>query len=77
MENYYKHTDIAFHLAGVKRPENLDHFMKRNFDFMSELQNCLKKYQNKETIILSSYLQATLAGRFGDSESDGYSRQKT
>ena len=57
----------------MNRPENPDDFMKGNFGFTSELLNCLKKYQNKATIILSSSIQATLAGRFGDSE---YGRSK-
>lgn len=73
LENYCKHADFVFHLAGVNRPENPDDFMKGNFGFTSELLNCLKKYQNKATIMLSSSIQATLAGRFGDSE---YGRSK-
>ena len=73
LENYCKHADFVFHLAGVNRPENPDDVMKGNFGFTSELLNCLKKYQNRATIMLSSSIQATLAGRFGDSE---YGRSK-
>ena len=47
--------------------------MKGNFGFASALLNCLKKHNNKATIMLSSSIQATLAGRFGNSE---YGRSK-
>lgn len=73
LERYCEQADFVFHLAGVNRPENPDEFMRGNFGFTSELLACLKKYQNKATIMLSSSIQATLAGRFGDSE---YGRSK-
>ena len=47
--------------------------MKGNFGFASTLLDNLKKYNNKATIMLSSSIQATLSGRFGDSE---YGRSK-
>ena len=62
-----------FNLAGVNRPENPADFMKGNFGFASTLLDTLKKYNSKATIMLSSSIQATLAGRFGDSE---YGRSK-
>ena len=68
LESYCKKTDFVFHLAGVNRPENLEDFMKGNFGFASILLATLKKYENKATIMLSSSIQATLAGRFGNSE---------
>lgn len=72
--NYYcKNADFIFNLAGVNRPDNPEDFMKGNFGFASDLLNTLKKYNNKSTIMLSSSIQATLAGRFGDSE---YGRSK-
>ena len=73
LESYCKKTDFVFHLAGVNRPENLEDFMKGNFGFASILLATLKKYENKATIMLSSSIQATLAGRFGNSE---YGRSK-
>lgn len=73
LEHYCEYADFVFHLAGVNRPENPDEFMRGNFGFTSELLACLKKYQNKATIMLSSSIQATLSGRFGDSE---YGRSK-
>lgn len=73
LDEYCGKADFVFHLAGVNRPENPEDFMKGNFGFISDLLNNLKKHQNKATIMLSSSIQATLAGRFGDSE---YGRSK-
>ncbi|MDD3414989.1 MAG: NAD-dependent epimerase/dehydratase family protein [Lachnospiraceae bacterium] len=70
---YCKNADFIFNLAGVNRPENPEDFMKGNFGFASDLLNLLKKNNNKATIMLSSSVQATLAGRFGNSE---YGRSK-
>ncbi len=65
--------DFVFNLAGVNRPENPEDFMKGNFGFASQLLDALKKHGNKSPIMLSSSIQATLAGRFGNSE---YGRSK-
>ena len=73
LDAYCKDADFVFNLAGVNRPENPEDFMKGNFGFASDLLNNLKKYNNKATIMLSSSIQATLAGRFGNSE---YGRSK-
>ena len=73
LDEYCRNADFVFNLAGVNRPENPEDFMKGNFGFASELLNCLKKHNNKATIMLSSSIQATLAGRFGNSE---YGRSK-
>lgn len=73
LDTYCQKADFVFNLAGVNRPENQEDFMKGNFGFASDLLNLLKKYENKATIMLSSSIQATLSGRFGDSE---YGRSK-
>ncbi len=73
LEEYCKKADFVFNLAGVNRPENPEDFMKGNFGFASQLLDTLKKYNNKAPIMLSSSIQATLAGRFGNSE---YGRSK-
>lgn len=73
LEDYCKKADFVFNLAGVNRPENSEDFMKGNFGFASQLLDTLKKYNNKAAIMLSSSIQATLAGRFGNSE---YGRSK-
>ena len=73
LEQFCRKADFVFNLAGVNRPENPEDFMKGNFGFASDLLNLLKKYDNKATVMLSSSIQATLAGRFGNSE---YGRSK-
>lgn len=73
LEEYCRKADFIFNFAGVNRPENPEDFMKGNYGFASELLSLLKKYNNKATIMLSSSIQATLAGRFGNSE---YGRSK-
>ena len=73
LDNYCSKADYIFNLAGVNRPENPEDFMKGNFGFASILINTLKKHNNKAPIMLSSSIQATLSGRFGDSE---YGRSK-
>ena len=73
LDRYCQSADFVFNLAGVNRPENPEDFMKGNFGFASDLLERLKKYNNKATIMLSSSIQATLAGRFGNSE---YGRSK-
>ena len=73
LELYCQRADFVFNLAGVNRPENPEDFMKGNFGFASELLETLKKHGSKAPIMLSSSIQATLAGRFGNSE---YGRSK-
>lgn len=73
LDEYCTKADFVFNLAGVNRPENPEDFMKGNFGFASQLLDTLKKHNNKAGIMLSSSVQATLAGRFGNSE---YGRSK-
>lgn len=73
LDEYCKKADFVFNLAGVNRPQNQEEFMQGNFGFASLLLDALKKHNNKATIMLSSSIQATLQGRFGDSE---YGRSK-
>lgn len=61
-------ADFVFNLAGVNRPQNQEEFMAGNFGFASTLLDTLKKHGNKCPVMLSSSIQATLAGRFGTSE---------
>jgi len=68
LDGFCKDCDFVFNLAGVNRPTNPEDFMKGNFGFASTLLDNLKKWGNKSTIMLSSSIQATLAGRFGTSE---------
>lgn len=73
LDTYCKDADFVFNLAGVNRPENSEDFMTGNLGFASILLDMLKKHANKASIMLSSSIQATLAGRFGDS---AYGRSK-
>ena len=68
LEEYCRKADFVFHLAGVNRPQDPADFRKGNFGFASRLLETLKKYDNKGSVMLSSSVQATLAGRFGTSE---------
>ena len=65
--------DFVFNLAGVNRPQNQEEFMQGNFGFASTLLDTLKKYKNTCPVMLSSSQQASLTGRFGNSE---YGRSK-
>ena len=67
------HADFVFNLAGVNRPKDNSEFMAGNFGFASDLLETLKRHNNKCPVMLSSSIQATLAGRFGNSE---YGRSK-
>ena len=67
--NYYcSKTDFVFNLAGINRPKDSCEFMKGNYSFGETLLNNLKKYENKAPIMLSSSIQATLIGRYGESD---------
>lgn len=73
LEYYCKESDFVFNLAGVNRPQHSEEFMQGNFGFASTLLNTLKKFDNKAIVMLSSSAQASLSGRFGNSE---YGRSK-
>lgn len=73
LDVWCKDCDFVFNLAGVNRPQNQEEFMKGNFGFASTLLDTLKKYGNKCPVMLSSSQQASLTGRFGNSE---YGRSK-
>ena len=68
LEKYCSEADFVFNLAGVNRPQNPKEFMEGNFGFATTLLNTLKKYHNTCPVMISSSIQATLAGRFGTSE---------
>ena len=73
LDIWCKDADFVFNLAGVNRPQNQEEFMQGNFGFASTLLDTLKKYGNKCPVMLSSSQQASLTGRFGNSE---YGRSK-
>lgn len=68
LEEYCQKCNFVFNLAGVNRPKDQCEFMQGNFGFAEQLLNTLKKYNNKCPVMLSSSIQATLQGRFANSE---------
>ena len=68
LERFCADCDFVFNLAGVNRPKDPAEFRKGNFGFAGTLLETLKKHGNMCPVMLSSSLQATLAGRFGTSE---------
>ena len=73
LDSWCGKCDFVFNLAGVNRPKDNDEFMKGNFGFASTLLDTLKKHHNTCPVMLSSSQQASLTGRFGNSE---YGRSK-
>ena len=73
LDKWCKECDFVFNLAGVNRPKDTSEFMEGNFGFASTLLDTLKKHGNKCPVMLSSSQQASLTGRFGNSE---YGRSK-
>lgn len=68
LDEYCSKADIVFNLAGVNRPKDNSEFMSGNFGFASTLLDTLKKHNNKCPVMLSSSIQATLIGRYGESD---------
>ncbi len=68
LEVYCRDCNFVFNLAGVNRPQNQEEFMRGNFGFASTLLDTLKRHHNNCPVMISSSIQATLAGRFGTSE---------
>ena len=73
LDEYCQKADFVFNLAGVNRPKDQSEFMAGNFGFASTLLDTLKKHKNTSPVMLSSSQQASLTGRFGNSE---YGRSK-
>lgn len=68
LDEWCHKADFVFNLAGVNRPKDTSEFMSGNFGFASTLLETLKKYGNKCPVMLSSSIQATLIGRYGESD---------
>lgn len=73
LQDWCQKADFVFNLAGVNRPKEASEFMEGNFGFASTLLDTLRECGNKCPVMLSSSQQASLTGRFGDSE---YGRSK-
>ena len=68
LDTYCAAADFVFNLAGVNRPKEQSEFMQGNFGFASTLLATLKKHGNTCPVMLSSSIQATLIGRYGESD---------
>ena len=68
LDHFCAEADFVFNLAGVNRPKNNDEFMQGNFGFASTLLDTLKSHANRCPVMLSSSIQATLIGRYGESD---------
>lgn len=68
LDEYCAKADFVFNLAGVNRPKEQSEFMQGNFGFASTLLDTLKKHGNTCPVMLSSSIQATLIGRYGQSD---------
>ena len=73
LDRWCAEADFVFNLAGVNRPKDTAEFMAGNFGFASTLLDTLRKHGNTCPVMLSSSQQASLTGRFGNSE---YGRSK-
>ncbi len=73
LDRWCAECDFVFNLAGVNRPKDSSEFMEGNFGFASRLLDILRKHKNRCPVMLSSSQQASLTGRFGNSE---YGRSK-
>lgn len=73
LDEYCAKADFVFNLAGVNRPKEQGELMAGNFGFAGTLLDTLKKYKNRCPVMLASSIQATLIGRYGESE---YGRSK-
>ena len=73
LEGFCEKADFVFNLAGVNRPKDQAEFMAGNFGFASTLLDTLKRKGNTCPVMLSSSIQASLVGRYGQSD---YGRSK-
>ena len=68
LRQWCKDTDFVYNLAGVNRPKDNSEFMKGNVGFGEKLLSYLNEADNNCPIMLSSSIQASLEGRFANSE---------
>lgn len=71
LNEYCRHADFVYHLAGINRPKNNKEFMEGNLGFTSSLLGSLKEHNNPSTIVFSSSIQAALDNPYGESKKAG------
>lgn len=67
LADYCKKANFVVHLAGVNRPQDPGEFAAGNTDFTRALLELLRKSGNRCPVLLSSSIQASLAGRYAGS----------
>ena len=67
LADYCKKANFVVHLAGVNRPQDPEEFAAGNTDFTRTLLEQLHKSDNRCPVLLSSSIQASLAGRYAGS----------
>lgn len=67
-EEYCQNADFVFDFAGVNRPKSQDEFMEGNYNFTKNLIDVLEQCSNSCPIMYASSIQASLMGRFSESE---------
>ncbi len=68
LPEYCRDVDFVFHLAGVNRPKERAEFMTGNFGFSDTLLQTLEGCGNRCPVMLSSSIQASLLGRYSQSD---------
>lgn len=67
LDRYCSDCDFVFNLVGANRPKEVSEFNKGNYGFAKVLLDTLKKHKNRCPVMLSSSIQASLAGRYAGS----------
>lgn len=65
---FCRNADFVFDFAGINRPKKDSEFMIGNYEFHCQLLHELEKNNNRCPVMYTSSIQATLHGRFADSE---------
>lgn len=68
LDEWCAKADFVFNLAGVNRPQDSIEYMAGNFGFASDLLTALEEHGNRCPVMLASSIQASLTGRFANSE---------
>ena len=68
LDEFCTKANFVFNLAGVNRPKDLSEVMMGNFGFAGTLLDTLKSHNNTCPVMLASSVQATLIGRYSESD---------
>lgn len=68
LKEYCKKADFIYHFAGVNRPKEIEEYQEGNVEFSKKMLQILLECGNICPIVLSSSVQASLTGRYKNSE---------